>query len=199
MSSKQKVSDATLVKRAKSGDGSAFGELMKRYQGKIYRLARRMTETDEDAEDVVQEAFVKAFRSLKGFKEKSRFSTWLYRITVNLALMKLRRRKPEVVSLDQPIATEEGKMQREIEDETTDPLRQLLDRESAKVLDAAIEALPPAYRAVFILRHAEGLSTEETARILGISVPAVKSRLHRTRLMLQQKLLHYLKSQTKRR
>jgi len=199
MSSKQKVSDATLVKRAKRGDGAAFGELMKRYQGKIYRLARRMTETDEDAEDVVQEAFVKAFRSLKGFKEKSRFSTWLYRITVNLALMKLRRRKPEVVSLDQPIATEEGKMQREIEDETTDPLRQLLERESAKVLDAAIEALPPAYRAVFILRHVEGLSTEETARILGISVPAVKSRLHRTRLMLQQKLLHYLKSQTKRR
>ncbi len=195
----QKVSDEALVKRAKRGDGSAFGELMRRYQNKIYRLARRMTQTDEDAEDVVQEAFVKAFRSLRGFREKSRFSTWLYRITVNLALMKLRKRKPEVVSLDEPISTEEGKMHRELEDEATNPLERLLERESAEVLDAAVEALPPAYRAVFILRHVEGLSTEETARILGISVAAVKSRLHRTRLMLQQKLFHYLRSQTKRR
>lgn len=195
----RKITDETLVKRAKRGDDSAFGQLMKRYQSRIYRLARRMTETDEDAEDVVQEAFVKAFRSLRGFKEESRFSTWLYRITVNLALMKLRRHRPELVSLDQPISTSEGMMQRELEDEGTDPLERLLERESAEILDAAVEALPPTYRAVFVLRHVEGLSTEETAKILGISVPAVKSRLHRTRIMLQQKLFEYLRSQTKGR
>ncbi len=196
---KGKATDESLVRRAKRGDSAAFGELMKRYQSRIYRLARRMTETDEDAEDVVQEAFVKAFRSLGGFQQRSRFSTWLYRITVNLALMKLRRRKPDLVSLDQPISTSEGIVQRDLEDEGTNPLERLLERESAEVLDAAVEALPPTYRAVFILRHVEGLSTEETAKILGISVPAVKSRLHRTRLMLQEKLLDYLRSQTKGR
>ena len=172
---------------------------MLEYQNKIYRLARRMTETDEDAEDVLQEAFIKAFKSLSGFKGKSKFSTWLYRITVNLALMRLRRRKLDAVSLDEPLVTEEGAVQREIEDETIGPLEELIESESMEVLDAAIEELPKAYRAVFVLRHVEGLSTEETARIVGISVPAVKSRLHRTRLLLREKLIGHLKNQTNRR
>jgi RNA polymerase sigma-70 factor (ECF subfamily) len=169
---------------------------MLEYQNKIYRLARRMTETDEDAEDVLQEAFIKAFKSLKGFKGASKFSTWLYRITVNLALMKLRRKKLDSVSLDEPLATEEGAVQREIEDEGLDPLEELIETES---LDEAINDLPKNYRAVFVLRHVEGMSTEETAKIVGISVPAVKSRLHRTRLLLREKLLEHLKNQTNRR
>jgi RNA polymerase sigma-70 factor (ECF subfamily) len=172
---------------------------MLEYQNKIYRLARRMTETDEDAEDVLQEAFIKAFRSLSGFKGKSKFSTWLYRITVNLALMKLRRKKIDSVSLDKPISTGEGEVQREIEDESLDPLEELIESESMGILDKAIDELPNAYRAVFVLRHVEGLSTEETAKILGISVPAVKSRLHRTRLTLKEKLIGHLKNQRNRR
>jgi RNA polymerase sigma-70 factor (ECF subfamily) len=191
--------DRELVRSAKKGDTNAFGKLMLEYQSRIYRLARRMTETDEDAEDVLQEAFIKAFKSLSGFKGKSKFSTWLYRITVNLALMKLRRRKIDSVSLDEPVSTEEGAVQREIEDEGPDPLAELIDTESMEVLDQAINDLPRGYRAVFVLRHVEGLSTEETARIVGISVPAVKSRLHRTRLLLREKLLEHLRNQTNRR
>ena len=192
----KKITDEELVRLAKGGDTVAFGKLMERYQNKIYRLGRRMTETDEDAEDVLQEAFIKAFKSLGGFKEKSKFSTWLYRITVNLALMKLRKRKLDAVSLDEPVATEEGSVQRDIEDDTLDPLEQLIETESLETLDMAIADLPPGYRAVFVLRHVEELSTEETARILRISVPAVKSRLHRTRAALKEKLIERLRNQT---
>lgn len=191
--------DRELVLLAKQGDAGAFGQLMLEYQNKIYRLARRMTETDEDAEDVLQEAFIRAFKSLSGFKGESKFSTWLYRITVNLALMKLRKKKLDAVSLDERVATDEGTVQREIEDETLDPLAELIESESMGVLDEAIDELPRNYRAVFVLRHVEGLSTEETAKIVGISVPAVKSRLHRTRILLREKLLGHLKNQTNRR
>ncbi len=158
--------DRELVLLAKQGDAAAFGQLMLEYQNKIYRLARRMTETDEDAEDVLQEAFIKAFKSLSGFKGESKFSTWLYRITVNLALMKLRKKKIDAVSLDEPVAMDEGTVQREIEDETMGPLAELIESESMEVLDEAIEELPRNYRAVFVLRHIEGLSTEETAKIV---------------------------------
>jgi RNA polymerase sigma-70 factor (ECF subfamily) len=191
--------DRDLVRLAKKGDTRAFAKLMLEYQNKIYRLARRMTETDEDAEDVLQEAFIKAFKSLPGFKGKSKFSTWLYRITVNLALMKLRRKKIDSVSLDEPVTTDEGSVHREIEDEAMDPLQELIESESLEVLDEAISDLPKNYRAVFVLRHIEGLSTEETARIVGISVPAVKSRLHRTRILLREKLIGRLKNQTDRK
>ncbi len=191
--------DRELVRLAKQNDAGAFGQLALEYQNKIYRLARRMTQTDEDAEDVLQEAFIKAFKSLPGFKGESKFSTWLYRITVNLALMKLRRKKIDSVSLDEPVATDEGSIQREIEDEALGPLEELIESESMEVLDEAINELPKAYRVVFVLRHVEGLSTEETAKIVGISVPAVKSRLHRTRLLLREKLLAHLKNQTNRR
>jgi RNA polymerase sigma-70 factor (ECF subfamily) len=191
-----KLKDSELVRRAKRGDPRAFGELVKRYQDKIYRLARRMTETDEDAEDVLQEAFVKSYRALADFQEKSKFSTWLYRITVNLALMKLRKKRIDVVSLDVPVATEEGTVPRDFENGGPNPLERLMDKESRQTLDHAIAELPASYRAVFILRHVEGLSTLETARILNLSVAAVKSKLHRTRALLRVKLLKHVKHQT---
>jgi RNA polymerase sigma-70 factor (ECF subfamily) len=189
--------DAELVRRAKRGDGRAYGSLVARYQDKIYRLARRMTVTDEDAEDVLQEAFVKAYKSLGTFEGKSRFSTWLYRITVNLALMKLRKRRIDTVSMDVPVSTEQGSAPREFENGRPDPLEALLAKESRDVLDKAIAGLPTGYRAVFVLRHVEELSTEETARILKISVAAVKSRLHRTRILLREQLLRQIKHQRK--
>jgi RNA polymerase sigma-70 factor (ECF subfamily) len=187
--------DTDLVRRAKAGDRAAFSQLVIRYQNKIYRLARRMTETDQDAEDVLQEAFVKAYKSLPEFQGKSKFSTWLYRITVNLALMKLRKRRVEAVSLDMPVATEEGSVQRDFENGGPDPLADLVAKESREILDRAISDLPSGYRAVFVLRHVEGLSTSETARILKISAAAVKSRLHRTRILLRVKLLRYRRNQ----
>lgn len=198
MAKSKRKTDEDLVNLSKAGDEQAFGDLMVRYQSKIYRLARRMTETDEDAEDVLQEAFIKAFRSLSSFRGRSKFSTWLYRITVNLALMKLRRKKLNAVSLDEPVATDEGSVQRDIEDATPDQLAQMIDTEQHEILDEAVAGLTPPHRVVFILRHIEGMSTEETARILKISVPAVKSRLHRARLELQEKLLIRLRNQTSR-
>lgn len=197
--SNRKLSDSQLVRAAKRGDRSAFGELVRRYESKIYRLARRMTPSDQDAEDVVQEAFVKAYRSLGEFREKSKFSTWLYRIAVNLSLMKLRRKRLEVISLDQKMSTDDGEMVIEFEDQSPDPLRRLLEKETATVLDRAIDSLSPSYRAVFVLRHVEGFSTEETARILKTSVAAVKSRLHRARLALQEKLFEYMSNHSGRR
>jgi RNA polymerase sigma-70 factor (ECF subfamily) len=185
----KKAKDEDLVVLAREGDTRAFDELVVRYQNKIYRLARRMTETEEDAEDVLQEAFVKAFKSLGGFKGESRFSTWLYRITVNLALMKLRKKKLDTVPLDQPIETRDGVVQRDIEDLGLDPLERMIAAESKAVLDRAIADLPAGHRAVFVLRDVEKLSTEDTARVLGITIPAVKSRLHRTRLMLKERLI----------
>jgi RNA polymerase sigma-70 factor (ECF subfamily) len=185
----KKAGDEELVALARDGNSRAFDELVNRYQNKIYRLARRMTATEEDAEDVLQEAFVKAYKSLGGFKGKSRFSTWLYRITVNLALMKLRKRKLDTVPLDQPLETGDGVVQRDIEDSGLDPLEKMIAAESRAVLDEAVADLPAGHRAVFVLRDVEKLSTEDTAKVLGITVPAVKSRLHRTRLMLKEQLV----------
>jgi RNA polymerase sigma-70 factor (ECF subfamily) len=185
----KKAGDDELVLLARAADTRAFDELVVRYQNKIYRLARRMTETEEDAEDVLQEAFVKAYKSLKGFKGESRFSTWLYRITVNLALMKLRKKKLETVPFDQPIQTRDGVLQRDIEDGGLNPLERLIAAESKEILDRAVADLPAGHRAVFVLRDIEKLSTEDAARVLGITVPAVKSRLHRTRLMLKERLI----------
>jgi RNA polymerase sigma-70 factor (ECF subfamily) len=182
-------SDSDLVRLAKSGRNEAFGELVLRYQDKIYRLARRMTDTQEDAEDVLQEAFVKALKSILHFRGDSRFSTWLYRITVNMALMKRRAKRSNVEYLDDPIPTKTGEIKRELVDTGFDPLRALLAKESKEILDKAIQGLSPTDRAVFVLRDVEGMSTEEAGRILNLSGPATKSRLHRSRLALKNNLM----------
>jgi RNA polymerase sigma-70 factor (ECF subfamily) len=181
--------DAELVRFAQGGNSKAFDQLVLRYQDSIWGLARRMTENQEDAEDLLQEAFMNAFRSIASFKGKSKFSTWLYRITVNLALMKRRGQKYVFESLDAAIATEDGEVRRDVGDESHDPLALVIVKESREVLDKAMAELYPHNRAVFVLRHVEGLSTEETGEVLNISTTAVKSRLHRTRLTLQERLL----------
>jgi RNA polymerase sigma-70 factor (ECF subfamily) len=184
----QALTDPELVSLAQGGDREAFGELVNRYQGKIYRLARRFTDSQEDAEDVLQEAFIRAFRAIGGFRGASKFSTWLYRITVNLAAMRRRAQRYDVESLDEPIHTKDGEIKRDLRGGGIDPLDALIECEIRENLDRAISDLSPTNRAVFVLRHVEGLSTEETRQVLDISIPAVKSRLHRTRLALQEKL-----------
>lgn len=184
----QTLTDPELVSLAQGGNSGAFGELVSRYQNKIYRLARRLTDTEEDAEDVLQEAFIRAYRAISSFKGNSKFSTWLYRITVNFAAMKRRSQKSNIESLDEPISTKDGEIQRDVTDTGRDPLAALITKEIRENLDKAISDLSPTNRAVFVLRHVEGLSTEETREILNISIPAVKSRLHRSRLVLQEKL-----------
>jgi len=186
--------EGDLVARAQRGDASAFTELVNRYERRIYRLARNITQSDEDAEDVLQEAFLKAYEHLDGFQGQSKFYTWIVRIAVNEALMKLRKRKSDrTVSLDETIDTGEENVVREIAVWEDSPEQKYSQKEIREVLDQAIMSLRPAFRAVFVLRDVEDLSTEETAAVLDLSVPAVKSRLLRARLQLREKLTRFFK------
>ena len=186
--------ELALVQAAKKGDVSAFEQLVKRYDRSVFRIAQHITRNQEDAEDVVQEAFLKSYEKLDQFQEQSKFYTWLVRIAVNEALMKLRRRRTsKTVSLDEEVQTEEDSMPREVADWAPNP-EQLYDRSEMKeILGKTIQGLPTSFRTVFVLRDVEGLSTEETAQALDLSVPAVKSRLLRARLQLRERLNKYFK------
>ncbi|GIU75187.1 MAG: RNA polymerase sigma factor [Bryobacteraceae bacterium] len=181
--------EGDLVERAKAGDMEAFSELVRRYERRIYRMARQITQNDEDAEDVLQESFLKAFEHLDSFQGQSKFYTWVTRIAVNESLMKLRKRKSDrTVSLDENIETDEEPIVREIAVWEDTPESKYSQEELRQILDAAISSLKPIFRTVFILRDVEELSTEETAEVLGLSIAAVKSRLLRARLQLREKL-----------
>jgi RNA polymerase sigma-70 factor, ECF subfamily len=186
--------ELALVNRARAGDTSAFGELVNKYDRKIYRLAKNITQNDQDAEDVLQDTFIKAFQHLDNFQGNSRFYTWLVRIGVNESLMKLRKRKTDrTVPLDEPVDTGEDPMIREIAVWGEDPENKYSQEELRRILDEAVQSLRPAFRTVFMLRDIEELSTEETAQTLNISIPAVKSRLLRARLQLREKLTRMFK------
>lgn len=188
------LEELDLVNRARTGDTSAFGELVKRYERKIFRLAKNITQNDEDAEDVLQDTFIKAYEHLDNFKGNSKFYTWLVRIGVNEALMKLRKRKTDrTVPLDEPVDTGEEPVVREIAVWGEDPETKYSQDELRGILDEAVQSLKPAFRTVFMLRDIEELSTEETAETLGLSIPAVKSRLLRARLQLREKLTRFFK------
>jgi RNA polymerase sigma-70 factor (ECF subfamily) len=194
VSSQAGTDETTLVAQSREGDTAAFGELVRRYEGKIFRLAQHVTQNREDAEDVLQETFMKAYEHLDQFQGNSKFYTWIVRIAVNQALMKLRRRKTDKsVSLDETIDTGEDTMVREIAAWDEDPEQRFSRDELGGILDTAVQSLEPPYRSVFQLRDIDELSTEETAEALGLSVPAVKSRLLRARLQLREKLTRYFK------
>ena len=178
---------------AKSGDSTAFEELVSRYERKIFRLTMNITRNREDAEDAMQDAFLKSYSHLKTFQGDSRFYTWLVRIAANEALMRLRKRRPNQFSLDEPIEGDEDLMPRELQDWGPGPEQRFAQTEMREILSSVIDELEPEYRTAFVLRDIEELSTEETADALGISVPAVKSRLLRARLKLRQKLDRYFK------
>jgi len=188
-----KEDEPVLVAAAQAGDISAFETLVSRYERKIFRLAQNITQNREDAEDVMQEAFLKAYEHLSGFQGNSRFYTWLVRIAVNQALMKLRKRRPNQVSIDEEVNTGEDLIPREIEDWGPSPEDRYKQSEMSDILSSTIADLDPPFRIVFQLRDIEELSTEETAEALGLSVPAVKSRLLRARLKLRQKLDKYFR------
>jgi RNA polymerase sigma-70 factor (ECF subfamily) len=189
------VSDEmALVRAAKAGDISAFEQLVRRYDRNVFRIAQHITQNREDAEDVVQDAFLKAYENLARFQEQSKFYTWLVRIAVNEALMRLRRRRPErMVSLDEDIKTDEDTMPREVADWSPNPEQLFSQAELKDILTRTIQGLPSGFRTVFVLRDVEGLSTEETAEALDLSIPAVKSRLLRARLQLRERLSKYFK------
>ena len=188
--------EGVLVRRAQAGDHEAFTALVRQYERHIYRLALNITKDPTDAEDVLQEAFLKAYSNLKSFQGDSRFYTWLVRIVVNEALMKLRKQRsaPAMVALDEPISDgEDQEIRRDLADWGDNPEQRFGKVELGGILNAAIESLELPYRMVVMLRDMEELSTEETAKALGISIPAAKSRLLRARLMLRHKLNRHFK------
>ena len=186
--------DLELVARSKAGDSAAFEQLIKQYERQIFRTALHITQNREDAEDITQDVFFKAFQKLNQFQGNSKFSTWLVRIAVNESLMRLRKRKTQrTVSMDQDVETEEGAIPRDFAEWRPNPEQNYNQAELAEILRKTIAGLPPGFRTVFTLRDIENLSTEETAEALGLSVPAVKSRLLRARLQLRERLSRYFR------
>jgi RNA polymerase sigma-70 factor (ECF subfamily) len=172
----------------------AYDQLVRQYERRVFRIAQNITQNREDAEDVVQDAFLKAYKNINRFQGNSKFYTWLVRIAVNEALMKLRKRRTSrVVSMDDEVQTEEGAIPREFADWSPNPEQMYGREELSEILNKTVQGLPPAFRTVFTLRDVDGLSTEETAEALKLSVPAVKSRLLRARLQLRERLAKYFK------
>ncbi len=180
--------DRQLIRLASEGNQQAFEELVRKYRDLIYNLIYRMVGNREEAEDLVQETFVKAFRSLGTFNEEFAFSTWLYKIASNHTIDLLRKKRLQLLSLDEPVRTREGQMNREYPDENFNPERSLITSESTEIIFRAIEALPEKYRTIISLRHKEEKSYEEIGQILHIPIGTVKARLFRARELLRQEL-----------
>ena len=184
--------DVALVERVRKGDVSAYDALVRKYERQVFRIAQHITQNREDAEDVMQDAFLKAYEKLDQFQGNSKFYTWLVRIAVNESLMRLRKRRTgKMVSIDEDVQTDEGSVPRDLADWAPDPEQHYTQAELARILEKTIKGLPPGFKVVFELRDVQGLSTEDTAEALGLSVPAVKSRLLRARLQLRERLSRY--------
>ena len=180
--------DLELIEDFKNGKQDAFEELISRYEEKAYKLANRFTRNPEDAEEVLQDVFTTVYRKIDGFEGKSSFSSWLYRVTVNAGLMKLRKRKQNrCVHLEDVIPEIDSSLLIKTPEGTNVDEKVFLS-EMRCALHNAIQELPEEYRSVYLLRDVDGLTSREVAQVLEVSVPAVKSRLHRSRLMLRRSL-----------
>jgi RNA polymerase sigma-70 factor (ECF subfamily) len=193
--------DNELIDQIRAGNQDALEKLVTRYEKRVYNLAYRMLGNKEDAEDVLQDTFLNVVRSIDGFKSRSSFSTWLYRVAANAALTKLRQRskreKSEGEFLDEVYSVQSAAhSQARLVDWSDRPAQRLLNEEARHVMDEAINELPEIYRVVFVLRDVEGLPANEVAEVLDLSVPAVKSRLHRARLYLRNRLSDYFTGET---
>jgi len=186
-----KRTDSELVSAFKEGDKSGFVALLIRYTEKVHNLAMRITRNPEDAEEILQDVFLTIYNKIDMFEGKSAFSSWLYRITANTSFMKLRKRRQQAaVSLDDagPACEDSPALRRS---DTSDVDYMSSRHELRQALESAIVRLPDEYKTIFILRDVDGLSNQEVGDILNLSVAAVKSRLHRSRLMLRRKLVRY--------
>jgi RNA polymerase sigma-70 factor (ECF subfamily) len=195
----KEAADAELVRLAQGGDTRAFDELVVRYRDKVYRLSFKILRHEEDAAEALQDAFLSAYRGIKNFKAESTFSTWLYRVATNASLMKYRKRRDDHVSLEQSQSYQQDAEPLAIPDWSQQPLDELLDAETKEVMEEGLRRLPEDLRTVFILRDEEGHSNAEVAEILDLTVPAVKSRLHRARIVLRDRLNRYFKDRLGRR
>ncbi|GIV80048.1 sigma-70 family RNA polymerase sigma factor [Litorilinea aerophila] len=197
MDASEQVQEQQLVARAQQGDPAALAAIVEAHQQRIYHVALRMCGNPQDAEETLQETFLKAIQALPRFEGRSRLSTWLYRIASNLCLMQRRRDAAEPLHFSVDVAADGSDGEAEdlfpptLVDWSYDPDALLLDAELRQVMEEAIGQLPPKLRLVFIWRDLEGLSTGEVAEVLGISESAVKVRLHRARLQLRERLSAY--------
>lgn len=189
------LSDDELVRLAQAGHTRPFDELIRRYRDRVYRLAYRILRHEEDAADSVQDAFLSAYRGLPSFKGESAFSTWLYRIASNASLMRYRKRHGNVVSLEQSQSDDESTGPIAIADWSEQPIEEIVTAETLEIIGDGASRLPEGLRIVFRLRDIEELSNSEVAESLGISVAAVKSRLHRAHLQLRERLRRYFADQ----
>ena len=182
------LSDADIVKRVRAGEHALFEILMRRHNQQLYRAARAIVKDEHEVEDVMQQAYINAFTHLHQFEERSQFSTWLTRITLNEAFGRRRKmRQSESRAIVVSDAREDaGELMETVRTPQPDPERQAYARELHRVLEEAVDTLPETYRAVFMLRDIEGLSTSETGAGLGLGDEAVKTRLHRARAMIRR-------------
>ncbi len=181
-----KREDANLVERCLKGDEKAFEELLAKYRSPIYSICYRMVKNHSDAEDLSQDAFIRVFNILDKYNPLYPFSSWLYRVTSNLCIDFIRRRKRGVISLDEPVSGSDGEMSRQIPSRGVSADRKLENREMMEVLDQAISELPDHYRIIIILRHQEQLTYEEISDNLGVPLGTVKARIHRARNLIRQ-------------
>jgi len=192
MSNGKKSKEDFSLTALKSGDRAEFARLVDTYSDVVYRLGMKMLNNAQDAEDILQETFIKVYKNISGFDGRSSLSTWIYRIATNEALMLIRRRKHIEVSIDYPINnTKQDSESMQIVDFCCLPEVELMTEEARTYMDQAVAELPLNLRVVFLLRDIEGLSTRETSEVLDISETAVKTRLSRARMRLRQKLSLY--------
>jgi RNA polymerase sigma-70 factor (ECF subfamily) len=184
--------DEVLVGRAQKGDTGAFDELVRRYTSIVYRILYKILRHDEDTQDALQDTFVSAYRALPRFRQDARFSTWLYRIATNAALMKARARRTNLVSLDHPTEDPDAQNAWELPDWSATPDEEIMTSETRRIMDEAIQALPPEQRAAFVLHDIQDLSSAQTAHAKGNTVSAVNSRLHRARVFLRDRIGRHL-------
>jgi RNA polymerase sigma-70 factor (ECF subfamily) len=195
MSTERLQDDNVLLAELRTGSEAGVEALFDRFHGKIYSLALSILKNDSDAQEAAQDVFITVIRKVGMFKGDSALYSWIYRICVNTCLMRLRgRRRNETVSIEEfmPVFTEEGMHASPVDDWSKEVERNLLNKELGEVIQKYTDSLSEKYRVVFVLSDVEGLSNEETAEILGLSVPAVKSRLHRARLYLRERLTRYV-------
>lgn len=192
------IDDLTLVHACKSGDVTAFEELVKRYDRRLLRISLNVLHNQEDAEEAVQDTFLKAYRNLSQFQENAKFSTWLIRIALNESLMKLRKQHGSIeLSLDREPRFDGDALPLDVADWGPNPEESYGVAELREILTTALQELRPALRIVLVLRDVEGFSTSETAEVLGLTQVAIKARLFRARLELREKLSKYFRKPTR--
>jgi len=181
-------SEEALVKRALDGDQKAYQTIFEAYEQRIFHIIVKIVRNSEEAQDLVQETFIKAFGSLKSYNPDYRFTTWLYKIAANTSIDYIRKKKIQTMSLDQPIETKDGEVGMEVADMSHHPEREYSEKEKRLSISEAIDSLPEKYKQVIIMRHQEDKSYEQIAELLKVPVGTVKARIFRARELLKKKL-----------